>query len=165
MKKKQKLFLGFAVLVMSAIFTIIGCTLEKDDNDKNGNNSNETTVDSRLWAESGHWIINDVYNEPPTRLLFTKNTMTVVRNYIEDNAPIPIYTKDNKVYRSDNDKLILTYITLSSDDDVWENWAMREQWANKDYTMTEWAQMGNVLRFKFPLDAYNSYIYRLLQSW
>jgi hypothetical protein len=158
MDKKQKALFSFVIVIMTML--TIGCSI---DTDETINHNDQITVDSRLYAESGHWTSNWREYDVPGRLIFTKNSLIVVRSNIEDN-PIFIYTKNNKVYRSDNDKLILSYAILSSDDYLWEQWEIREEWANSDYTMPEWAQMGNILRFTFPLD-YNSYVYRLLRSW
>jgi len=169
MKKNQKLFLGFVVLVMAAIFTIIGCTLENDDNSKNGNNSNETTVDSRLWALSGRWWSN--YDRTPPTFDFTKNTVSITRNFITD-APISIYTKNGGVYASDNNRLLFTYIQATPDYFVEK---AKERYGDNyldlldDDTIEMWyikrAEIGAAMHFTFPTSSYYHFDYFLSDPW
>lgn len=111
MKKKQKRFLGFVVLVITAIFTITGC--DTGNNDK-GNNENKG-VDSRLWTAGGEWGVSYSYKTAPW-YTFTKNTITINPGNYVTGTPVSVYTQNGGVYLLETNTLLLTYRQYNEDD-------------------------------------------------
>jgi hypothetical protein len=110
MKKKQKLFLGFAVLVIVAIFTITGC-------DTGNDNKESKEVDSCLWAAGGDWGVSHTYTYKTVPwFTFTKTTMTINPGNYVPGTPVSVYTQNGGVYLLETDALILTYRQYNEDD-------------------------------------------------